>query len=410
MQQSQDKDCKHVRNIESESERQLRRKRERDETEAVLRKQRVYQAELKTQRERNCELAAAAYQSRMNTPGYCEPTSQGLARYFHLEHIAAAVCVPLSDILEALYRGRPLTTDELTTLRHGAHSDLYRLANGELTLDVYSTLAKAIEAEAFARKAREEAAEAERVARESDPEYIKMMQTQVLYKKYDVSLTDKSLMPRMTKLLQKIDAGERLPNEDLKWLGTSAKGYFTRPLREAYHRLEGDFHANQYQRTNDPWSAINACGHYRKCDQPEMALQLIDSIADNRIKQPKVQSAALTTRGGVMRDLRRSAEAIQMGKKAHALMPQDYRPCTLLGAVHMELRNFEMGHNWYEEARKRGAPEHGIDSEIRSIFQQLDSAGREAMKSFLLAEDSHRYSWLKQTGSRGAKKRSTEKR
>ncbi len=106
-----------------------------------------------------------------------------------------------------------------------------------------------------------------------------------------------------------------------------------------------------------------------------------------------------------MRDLGRRPEAIQMGETAHALMPQDYRPCTLLGAVHMELRNFEKGRDWYEEARKRGAPEQGIDSELRSIFQQLDSAGREAMKRFLLAEDSHRYSWLKEPRYQEAKKR-----
>ena len=85
-----------------------------------------------------------------------------------------------------------------------------------------------------------------------------------------------------------------------------------------------------------------------------------------------------------------------MGETAHTLTPQDYRPCTLLGAVHMELRHFESGHEWYEKARELGAPEQGIDSELRSIFQQLDPAGREAMKSFLLAEDSHRYSWLKE--------------
>ena len=89
-----------------------------------------------------------------------------------------------------------------------------------------------------------------------------------------------------------------------------------------------------------------------------------------------------------------------MGEMAHALMPKHYHPCTLLGAVHMELRDFEEGHAWYEKARERGAPAHGIDSELRSIFLQLDPVGREAMKKFLLAEDSHRYQWLNERGSR----------
>ena len=389
-----------------EAERSLRRKREREASEAVLKAQRARQIEWKAQRERNCELAAAAYLSCASAPDYTEPTASDLARYFQLEHVAAAVCPPMSDLLKALFRGRPLTGEELTYLRHRAPDDLYRLAFGQLTLDGYKPAAKVAEAAALERKAREAAAEAARIARENDPEYIAMMHRQALFRKYGVSLTDESLMPWMTKLLQEIDAGNRLPKEDLTWLGTSAKKYFSAPLRKAYHRLEADFHADQYRRTQDPWSAINACGHYRKCDQSDTALRLIDDVAPDRLKQPKVRSAVLTTRGGAMRDLGRQEEAIQMGESAHALTPQDYRPCTLLGALYMELRHFENGHEWYEKARKLGAPEQGIDSELRGIFQQLDSAGREAMKRFLLAEDSHRYSWLDEPRYQQAKKQS----
>ena len=307
---------KTVQKMDSESQRQLRRKREREASNAVLTAQRACQAERQARRERNCELAATAYHSRVTTPGYREPTALDVACYFHLEHVNAAVCAPMSDILEALFRGRLLTADELIYLRRSVFLDVYRLASGELTLEGYFALAKSTKADAFAYKARKAAAEAARIARENDPEYIAMMQTQALYKKYEVLLTDESLKPRMTKVLQQIEAGKRLPKEDLKWLGTSAKRYFTAHLRKAYHRLEADFHAGQYQRTMDPWNAINACGHYRKCEQAEMALRLIDSIAGDRIKQPKIQSAALTTRGGVMRDLGRSSEAIKMVHRA----------------------------------------------------------------------------------------------
>lgn len=389
-----------------EAERNLRRKREREASEAVLRAQRARLAECKVRRERNCELAAAAYLACANVPNYTEPTALELARYFHLEHVAAAVFPPLSDLLKALFRGHALTGEELTYLRHNAPEDLYRLAFGQLTLDGYKQVAKGVEAAALVRKAEQEAAEAARIARENDPEYIAMMQRQALYKKYEVSLIDESLMPRMTKLLQEIDAGHRLPKEELTWLGTCAKKYFSARLRKAYHRLEADFHADQYRLTKDPWSAVNACGHYRKCDQSDTALGLIDDVTTDRLKQPKVRSAVFTTRGGAMRDLRRHSEAIQMGETAHALMPQDYRPCTLLGAVHMELRHFNNGYEWYEKARKLGAPEQGIDSELRGIFQQLDQAGQVAMKRFLLAEDPHRYGWLNETWHQHKKKRS----
>lgn len=380
-----------------EADRNLRRKREREASEAVLKAQRARQAELQAQRECNSKLAAVAYQARAISPDYRAPTAHDIAHHFHLEHIAAALCLPTSDILEALFRGRPLTDEELSHLKHSAPDNLYRLASGHLTFDAYIGPARAAAVEFAARKASEEAAEAARIARESDPEYIAMIQTQTLYRKYGVSLTDKSLMPRMTNLLQLVDAGNRLPQDELVWLSTEARSHFTERLQKAYHLLEAEFHADQYRRTQDPWSVINASGHYRKCCRAETALELLDSVALDRLKHPKLRSALLTTHGGVMRDLERPSEAIQMGEKAHSLRPRDYRPCTLLGAVHMEQREFEPGHAWYEKARERGAPEKSIDSQLRSIFQQLDAGGREAMKTFLLAEDPHRHCWLNQT-------------
>jgi hypothetical protein len=388
-----------------ETERKLRRKREREADEVADRARKTLQAEWKAQRERNCELAAATYRSCTNTAGYTDLTTLEIARYFHLEHVAAAVCPPTSDLLKALFQGRPLTEHDFAFLSQKAPSHLFQLAFGKLTIEGYIPIAKAAEAEVLTLKARREAIEAVRIAREKDPEYIAMMQMQALFKKYGISLTDESLRPRMTKLLQQIDAGNRLQNEELMWLNTTAQKHFTAELRNAYHRLEADFHADQYRRTQDPWSAVNSSGQYRKCDQPKTALDLIDSVPLDRLKHPKVRSAMFTTRGGVMRDLGKQQIAIELGETAHALMPKDYRPCTLLGAVHMELQHFEKGHEWYEKARERGAPAQGIDSELRSIFQQLDLVGREAMKAFLLSENSLQYRWLNENNSPKAKKR-----
>jgi hypothetical protein len=390
--------------FDRETERKLRRKREREADEAADKARKERQAEWQAQRERNCEQAAATYRTRAITSGRAELTALDLARYFHLEHVPASISPPMSDLLIALFQGRLLTDDEFAFLRQTGLNDLYQLAFGKLSIEGYIPIAKFAEADALERKAKAEAIEAARIAREKDPEYIAMMQTQALYKKYGISLTDESMRPRMTKLLQQIDAGNRLPNEDMAWLSTTAKKHFTAEFRNAYHRLEADFHADQYRRTLAPWSVVNASGHYRKSDQPTIALELIDSVPRDRLKQPKIRSAIFTTRGGVMRDIGQRSEAIEMGEMAHALMPNDYRPCTLLGAVHMELQHFGKGQEWYEKARERGAPAHGIDSELRSIFQQLDEAGRSAMRNFLLAEDSHRYQWLKENSSQKEKK------
>lgn len=390
--------------LDWETERKLRHKREREADEAAEKVRKIRQEEWKAQRERNCELAAAAYRTCTITSGDTKLSALEIARYFHLEHVATASFPPMSDLLTAIFQGRPLTEDEFTFLRQSAPNDLYQLAFGKLSIEDYISKAKATEADALAHKARKEAIEAARITREKDPEYIAMIQTQALYKKYGILLTDESLRPRMTKLLQQIDAGNRLPNEEWMWLSTAAKKHFTAELRNAYHRLEADFHADQYRRKQDPWYVVNASGHYRKCDQPNTALDLINSVPHDRLKQPKVRSAIFTTRGGVMRDLGQRSVAIELGESAHALMPIDYRPCTLLGAVHMELQHFEEGHDWYEKARERGAPAHDIDSELRSIYQQLDEVGRIAMRNFLLEEDSHRYQWLNENSPQKAKK------
>ncbi|WP_186405449.1 cell envelope integrity protein TolA [Candidatus Accumulibacter aalborgensis] len=379
---------------DSEAQRKLRRQREREASEAVLKAQRVRQAELAEQRDRNRKAAAATYHVRTSDPDYIVPTSHDIACYYHVNYIPGMVSPPMSDILDALIRGIHLTQDDLNYLKLQAPAALHQLALGRITFDSYIATVEAAEAAETARKARVEAAEAARVARESDPDYIAMMQTRALCREYGIDLNGQSPPQRMTTILRSVDSGNRLPKEDFVWLKTAGKRYFTEKLQKAYHQKEAEFYASEYSRTLDPWNVVNASGHYRKCDQPERALELLDSFATNRLKHPKIKSAVCTTRGGVMRDLGRRPEALQLGDQAHELQPQDFRPCTLLGAVHMELGDFDSGREWYAKAAERGASEHSIDTELRSIFQRADKASRAAMKIFLLAEDPKRYRWV----------------
>lgn len=380
--------------VMNRDDREARRKRERDATEAVLRAQKLRQAECAAQRERNREILAAAYEARTNDPDYIASTTIDIASYFHLNHLPSAVLPPLSDILDALFRGHQLTQDSLGFLSREAPSDLSRFAHGQITFDTYTTTAEVAEVAETARKARAEAVEAARIARESDPDYILMMQSKALCGKYGITSINQTLLPQMTNILRMIDSGNRLPEKDFVWLTTAAKHYFTGQLRTAYHQKEAEFYVSEYFRTKDPWSAVSASSHYRKCDQPRAALELLDGLVANRLKHPKIQSAVCTTRGGVMRDLGRRPEALQLGEQAHELQPQNFRPCTLLGAVHMEMGSLGIGRDWYAKAAARGASENSIDAELRSIFQRADKASREAMKTFLLAEDPDRYGWL----------------
>ncbi|MBK8768510.1 MAG: hypothetical protein IPM01_29805 [Burkholderiaceae bacterium] len=269
---------------------------------------------------------------------------------------------------------------------------LHRLATGQLTYDSFretalteqaarieaaTTARLAAEAEECARRAAMEEkanrameqAEAARLARERDPRYIAQIKQRELRARYGIdTYVDQDYFSRLMAILKRVDAGQRLSAEDFVWLSTAGEAYFTDELRAAHHRLEADFFATEFEKTRDPWAAVNASGHYRKCDRPADADSLLRTISVEPQKSPKLKSALCTTHGGVMRDLGRWNEALHLGHQAHAFKPDDYRPCTLLGAVHVEMGDYGLGQEWYAKAVERGASEDSVDQDLRSIF------------------------------------------
>ena len=366
---------------------EARRQRAREETEAVLRAQRARRKELLAQQERNLAAAKAAYEAR-HGGGATPPTKQEIAAHFHLSDLPEALSAPVSEILAALYQGVPLTTDALSPLQHPRIRTLHDYSLGRIDLAAYKATAGAIERAVLADIAREPA----RIARESDPVHQARKKRCDMYRIHcDVD----KLPPGLTAIFEQIEAGKRLREEDFAWLYTEdGKPYRSSALLEACHLLEANFHADNYRKTANPWVALTACKHYRKARHAPLAVELLDQLSPDRTRDRKLQSAILTTRGGAMRDLDRREEAISLGTEAHKLQPENYRPCTLLGALHMELRHFDFGHAWYTKAEQRGAKLQGIDDELRSIYRQADKAGKAAMKAFLLLQDPVRYAWL----------------
>ncbi|WP_280347583.1 hypothetical protein [Pseudomonas sp. BN414] len=318
----------------------------------------------------------------------------------------------LGNILNQVYQGHPLSAAFLNVLESRGLRYLHQHATGQLTFEGYIAALDAEEAErqariqaaiaaelarqaqlAEARRQREAAAEAERLARESDPVYIAMKRRSALYLKYGIpSLPEQP--DQLVTVLEKLDVDAALDSDEYLWLTTSGKRFFTSQVRRAYHHGQAVRCAAEFREKHDPWSAINGSGHYRKCGMAEKALELLNQVDAGRIPQAKTKSALLTTRGGVMRDMGRQKNAVDLGEQAHKLTPGDFRPCTLLGAVHMELGNYNVAHDWYDKAVKRGATEQSIDSELKRIYAQADKERRESIKDFLLAEDPVRFSWL----------------
>ena len=98
------------------------------------------------------------------------------------------------------------------------------------------------------------------------------------------------------------------------------------------------------QSVNDPWNAVNASGHFRKCKQAAIADELRASIPSERQKAPKLRSAIASTHGGVMRDLKRLDDDLRLGNQAHTSTPKDFSPCAPFGAIKSQLLTRALRH------------------------------------------------------------------
>lgn len=353
--------------------------------------------------------------------GEAQAVRADVARRYLVDDLAAAILPGsrLQGVLECLREGRRVTPLALGFLQKQKLLALHDLATGQLTHDAFTEKARAeqrmrigaaeaasqaAQAVELARKTDEEArsarllarVEAARIARESDPRYIALQRQRELRCRYGIDFfVDPEHIARLMRILKTLDDGSRLPETEFAWLSSEARELLTPLLRAAYYRAEARHHVDEFSRTQDPWAAINASANLRKCDSAVEADALLRSIDGDKLETAKVRSAVATTHGGVMRDLGRLEEARDLGEQGHALRPRDYRPCTLLGAVHMELRRFEEGQSWYDKAVELGAPLETVDQELRTIFFRADSASREAMSALLLRQDPLRFAWAR---------------
>lgn len=352
-------------------------------------------------------------------------------RYFVDDRPDASVpATRLRNILTSLQQGRRLSALAQGYLQQQGLVALQRFARSEVTYEAFSEIAIA------ERAARERVAEAERLAkeaarlveeaeykageavraaeyererqrnedarrtRESDPKYIAKMESQSLRNRYGLDqYIERSLLSRLMEILRRVDSGSRFNDEDVLWLTTDGREYNSETLKALFHQREAEYFAAEYARTTDPWNAVNASGHYRKCDQAGAAHELLSLLPPDLNAAPKLKSAIRTTHGGVMRDLGRVDEALELGEQAHALTPRDFRPCTLLGAVNIESGNLEAGWDWYRKAEERGATERSIDHDLRGILRRADDVRRGEIKSLLLREDPVRYAWVEDVGA-----------
>ena len=348
------------------------------------------------------------------------PTLMDVAVKYRVEDLRGAA-IPgsrMTKILEQLESGQSLTNFTLEYLRKNGFIALYRYAQKDISFADYLKTAEPEKAErcsAAEIKARKEEAEQQRKRREllarakeeqeraaakkrafdNDPKNIARAKQFELRERYDLSyFIEKDCFPKIMNILRRVDKGIRLSEKEIVWLTTDGREYYTPELREGYHWNEAEFYAGEFKKRKDPWSAVNASSHYRKCGRAKIADSMLNKIDVTKIKNPKLKSAIFTTHGGVKRDLRRFEDALNLGEQAHQLTPNDFRPCTLLGAVNIEIGNFDLGHSWYDKAVERGASEKSVDDDLRNIFMRAEKCKQEELRDHLLRIDPVRYSWV----------------
>lgn len=348
----------------------------------------------------------------------------GLATKYRVEDLTSALLPGsfLSKILDQLERSEPLSNLTLQQLQKKGFIALLRYAMGELIFSEYEVVAhqeqlnrcQVATAKIIKENAEKKLKEAEQerklqlsfaavkgrvdVQRNkfgSDPRSIAKFNQSKLREKYNLEeYIEKSDFPKLMDMLRRVDSGQRLSEVDLLWLKTDGEDYYTQEFREKYHANEAEFYAKDFRASRNPWSAVNASSNYRKCKKSSVADELLNSLNVNGSKDLHLRSAVLTAHGGVKRDLRDWDTALKFGEQAHKLTPKDLRPCTLLGAVHMEIGNYALGQSWYKKAVERGANENFVDADIRRIILLAEKPKQIEMCHYLLESDSERYSWV----------------
>lgn len=230
-----------------------------------------------------------------------------------------------------------------------------------------------------------------------------------LKSKYDVSNYKDKLSPSpLYPILQKLEKGERLEPKDVAWLQEtklearqSAYDYYGWSLFSGvifiiYHQIEATFYEQEYKRTGNQWNLPNASSHWRKADEPRQALKLTENLNFDKIKDNKLKSALLTTRGGAFRDTSELSNAEKCALKAIEYQPNSHHPYTLMGAICYERREYSKGDYWFEEAIKRGASLRDQDAEIKRVVKNAkDENKRREVVEYLLNKDPQRYAWAK---------------
>ena len=171
---------------------------------------------------------------------------------------------------------------------------------------------------------------------------------------------------RLDTLLSKLSKKQLISEVDFSWLVVNR--FVTPTVHRTYYFILANNHYKAWEKTHRGWDFVNAVSCYRKAKNCLSIIEDIDNLKPFlNIKNKKLRSATLTTCGGVYRDIEQLDEAIKLGELAHNLTPDNYRPCTLLGACWIISGNTSLGLKYYQKAMALGFKEEDYYSDLEYI-------------------------------------------
>ncbi|MEA5578965.1 hypothetical protein [Anabaena sp. UHCC 0451] len=194
-------------------------------------------------------------------------------------------------------------------------------------------------------------------------------------------------------IMLKLERKERL--ESLLVIKLIEKGMLSRDgeIARTHYRQEAEFFEKEYQRTGNKWNIPTASKFWRKANEIEQALK-ITNLDLGRIRENRLKSAILVTRGAAFRDDDQLDNAEKCAKQAMEYQPDTHQPYTLMGAICYDRYEYPEGDYWFEKAVEFGAEIKDIDAEIKQVIRnEKDEDKRHQAAEYLLNKDAQRYAW-----------------
>jgi hypothetical protein len=333
--------------------------------------------------------------------------SDMIALHYLLDDVPSArqIGARLHGILARLDTDKALTAAEESYLDHAGYRALLTHAKGETSREAFVQAARQEQEARAAQKPVEVPRPSAPEQKAVDPEWLAESQRHnaklfaaaaardawhKIFDDLDLGYIPRKDFPTVKRIADGVTGGKAISEADLIWLATEGADYATEALMAAHHRILARAHAKAWAETGDPWEAVNACSNWRKGNEPREGLDIAaEALAKTRDR--RTRSALCTTRGGALRDLGRPEEAKTMGLEAHGLNDSDFRPCTLLGACCIELRDYQAAAEWYAKAEARGASAQSIDADIWAILRAAAPSRRAEILKALKALDPDRF-------------------